>query len=309
MVNLSLLKSNFSDYLESLKKTGRWSKNTIIAYETDVNSFLAFCTANRFEQINEGEYHSFLKNLFEEKKVKTILRTNYGLRNFFHFLIKRKVIAKMPFEISVRLKKPKSFPKTISPSQIKFLLNEKNKSPDSFIHQRDNLILELLYGLGLRIEELKNITIGDLDLSNANLFIKGKGKRNSSLPLTPRLKKKIASYLKLREKYLSIKKTKHDWLFSNQKGKPITVRGIRYIFYKKCLMILKERRFYPHSLRHSLATHLLENGADLKRIQQLLRHKSIETTKLYTQVSRKNFKRKIPKKPSPEFLTSIEVSY
>ena len=297
MIDLILLRKNFADYVKNLTKTKKLAKNTLIAYETDVRLFLNFCSVNKFSQIGESEYHIFLKSLFEEKKIKTILRMNYGLKSFFNFLIEKKLIASLPFEISTHFKKPKTLPKIFNFSEINFLLNEKNENQDannfaSFPHQRDNLILELLYGLGLRINELKNIATHDLDLSNSNLFIKGKGNRNSALPLTPRLEKKIALYLKARQKYLSAKKAKHDWLLVNQKGSPLSVRGIRYLFYKKCLTVLKRKEFYPHSLRHSIATHLLENGADLKRIQQLLRHRSLETTQRYTQISKKVLKEK-----------------
>ncbi len=283
----------YKNYLNYLMLDNRLAINTKIAYKSDLKLFLNFSKKNKLDFLFKENYNNFLQYLFEKKyQISSIVRINFSLKNFFTFLLWQGSIKKMPFHLSVNLKKPKKLPKVFSKEEIYALLKDKkNSNQPSFINQRNNLIIELLYGLGLRISEAKNILLTDLDLTNSNILIKGKRNKVVSLPLTKRLHAKIREYCQVREKYLK-GKTSHPYLLINQRGEPITIRGIRYLFYQKNKTIIKSQGFSPHSLRHSLATHLLEAGADLKRIQQILRHQSIQTTEKYTQVSKKLLKEK-----------------
>ncbi len=316
-MNLSselLCLEKFSFYLENSRS---FSPHSVIAYTKDVKIFFDFAARNPYKEINHRVYLAFLEHLSQENyQPSSIARINFALKSYFKYLVQNRIIAAPPFQIKNQKKKYSSTPKVLDQEKINALLNKKLTSntvlkntentalkDTTFSEIRDNLIFELLYGLGLRISELQQIQLGDVDFINDNIFIHGKGNKNTTLPLTKRLKKKIIIYLEARKKRFpeklpekrlpELEATKKEKLILNLQGKGISVRGIRYLFYKEFKTNFAEKNYSPHSLRHSLATHLLENGADIKRIQQLLRHKSITTTQIYTKVNKQRLKEQV----------------
>lgn len=276
-------------YREYLLKIKNHSPLSIEAYMSDLSHF------QKFHQDNLGNWKSreylsrFLKKLFHQNYANSsIYRYRSSLSSFFDYLVKEKVISSSPVKWLGRYKRKRTLPEIWSQTKIEQAIKKleikkaKNKN-DHYRESRDLLITEMLYGLGLRISELTYIKVKEI--GEEVVIIQGKGGHHQFLPLTPRLLKKIHDYLHERDNFLNLlRKEDHGYLFLNFRGNPLTVRGVRYAFQSK-LIAQKLGRLHPHGLRHSLAGHLLENGAGIRQVQKVLRHRSIATTQVYTQLS------------------------
>lgn len=276
-------------YQEYLSKVRNHSPLSIEAYMSDLSRF------QKFHQDNPGNWKSreylsrFLKKLFHQNYANSsIYRYRSSLTSFFDYLVKEKLISSSPAKWLGRYKRkrtlPKIWPQTKVEKVIKKLESKKAENKTNrYRENRDLLITEMLYGLGLRISELTHIKVKEI--GEEVVMIQGKGGYHQLLPLTPRLSKKIHDYLHKRGNFLSfLKKEDYGYLFLNFRGNPLTVRGARYAFQSR-LITQKLDCLHPHGLRHSLAGHLLENGAGIRQVQKVLRHRSIATTQIYTQLS------------------------
>ena len=236
-----------------------------------------------------------------EMSPSTTRRKISALRSFFSFLLREKLIDKNVFSRLSLPKKGKYLPKVLSARQVTRLLeaplqlkiNENIKSPLKkawicYSSKRDSAILELLYSSGIRINELVNLTDENIDLLGGTVIVKGKGKKERLCPLGSYAEKAIQEALNLRDEViftLKIKQNLKTPLFINRQGMVLSARSIERMMKKYLLQCGLSSELTPHSLRHSFATHLLDKGAELRAVQELLGHASLSTTQIYTHVS------------------------
>ena len=276
----------FCNYLLIDKK---YSSNTIESYRRDLTKVDTFLNKN-ITSIDEKDIKKYLKHLTEhEESKKSIARNISALRSFYKFLVIEKVVSNNPLENIELPKLNKALPKTLDEEDIDNLLDI--NLVDTFSY-RNKAMLELMYASGLRVSELINLKVHDIDLDMALVRTIGKGSKERIIPIgdyaTEYLKKYLTEY---RDSML--KKEYNDYLFLNNHGKKMTRQGffkiLKAIAYEKGI----NKELSPHTLRHSFATHLLNHGADLRSIQELLGHSDISTTQIYTHVSnqelRKNY--------------------
>lgn len=284
MSEIDDLINKFTEYLIIDKK---YSDNTIKAYNNDLKKFKNFFKNKDINKIDETSIREYLKYLNKENNdTRTISHNISTLRSFYKFLLIEKILKNNPMEYIELPKTKKTLPKTLSIEEIDKLLNI--NLTDSFSY-RNKAMLELMYSSGLRVSELINVSIHDIDTSNCIIRIMGKGSKERIVPLGDYAIRYIELYLKEHREKL-IKRELNDYLFLNNHGKKMTRQG----FFKILKGIAREKNikteFSPHTLRHSFATHLLNGGADLRSIQEMLGHSDISTTQIYTHVSKEKLK-------------------
>lgn len=258
------------------------SDRTKASYFNDLEIYKHFLEDNKIKnvkEINSNIIKEFLKVRSNEKTT-TIAHNLTVIKNFHKYLVKEKIVKENVSEFIERPKLKKSLPKTLSIEDIDKLLDIKLSSPFDY---RNKAMLELMYGCGLRVSELINIEINDIDMINCIIRISGKGNKERNIPLGEYSIYYLKKYLEERCKLL--KKKSCTKLFLNNHGKGITRQG----FFKNLKELLAEKNLNtnisPHTLRHSFATHLINRGADLRSIQEMLGHSDISTTKIYTKIS------------------------
>lgn len=284
MSEIDDLINKFTEYLIIDKK---YSDNTIKAYNNDLKKFKNFFKNKDINKIDETSIREYLKYLKKENNdTRTISHNISTLRSFYKFLLIEKILKNNPMEYIELPKTKKTLPKTLSIEEIDKLLDI--NLTDSFSY-RNKAMLELMYSSGLRVSELINVSIHDIDTSNCIIRIMGKGSKERIVPLGDYAIRYIELYLKEHREKL-IKRELNDYLFLNNHGKKMTRQG----FFKILKGIAREKNikteFSPHTLRHSFATHLLNGGADLRSIQEMLGHSDISTTQIYTHVSKEKLK-------------------
>lgn len=285
IINLNLITKDYIDYIKYERKL---SDNTIRSYQYDLDSFSEFLINEKIDdfklvvQSNIEKYIEFLNN---EKDSSSVARNIVTLNNFFNFLLMEKIIDKNPCEFIARPKLKKRLPDVLSIEEVDLLLDIKL---ETIFDYRNKAMLELLYSTGLRISEALNLTTRDIDFENDVVRCFGKGSKERIVPISDYAKYYLKRYFDLRGHLL--KNEINDWLFLNNHGKKLTRQG----FSKALNNILKDKdikkNVTPHMLRHSFATHMLTNGADLRSIQILLGHESISTTMIYTHLSKEKIK-------------------
>lgn len=266
------------DYLLFLKTEKKLGDNTINSYMLDLEDF--FKTFNgSIESCTKKDILAYISSI-NGLEVSTVNRHISSLKSFFNYLVDESIIKVSPMEEVSSLKKAKKLPKYLSISEVNKLLDIPLNSEFDY---RNKAMLELMYATGLRVSELVSIEYSNIDFENSIIRINGKGKKERIIPLG-----EVASYyLKV---YLNdyrsklLKRNTYNQVFLNNHGKPITRQGFNYILenIRELTGITKE--ITPHVLRHSFATHLLEGGADIRSIQEMLGHENISTTNIYTEV-------------------------
>lgn len=266
------------DYLLFLKTEKKLGDNTINSYILDLEDF--FKTFNgSIESCTKKDILAYISSI-NGLEVSTVNRHISSLKSFFNYLVDESIIKVSPMEEVSSLKKTKKLPKYFSISEVNKLLNIPLNSEFDY---RNKAMLELMYATGLRVSELVSIEYSNIDFENSIIRINGKGKKERIIPLG-----EVASYyLKV---YLSdyrsklLKRNTYNQVFLNNHGKPITRQGFNYILENIRELTGIEKEITPHVLRHSFATHLLEGGADIRSIQEMLGHENISTTNIYTEV-------------------------
>lgn len=266
------------DYLLFLKTEKKLGDNTINSYMLDLEDF--FKTFNgSIESCTKKDILTYISSI-NGLEVSTVNRHISSLKSFFNYLVDESIIKVSPMEEVSSLKSPKKLPKYLSISEVNKLLNIPLNSEFDY---RNKAMLELMYATGLRVSELVSIEYSNIDFENSIIRINGKEKKERIIPLG-----EIASYyLKV---YLSdyrsklLKRNTYNQVFLNNHGKPITRQGFNYILENIRELTGIEKEITPHVLRHSFATHLLEGGADIRSIQEMLGHENISTTNIYTEV-------------------------
>ena len=266
------------DYLLFLKTEKKLGDNTINSYMLDLEDF--FKTFNgSIESCTKKDILAYISSI-NGLEVSTVNRHISSLKSFFNYLVDESIIKLSPIEEVSSLKKTKKLPKYLSISEVDKLLNIPLNSEFDY---RNKAMLELMYATGLRVSELVSIEYSNIDFENSIIRVNGKGKKERIIPLG-----EVASYyLKV---YLSdyrsklLKRNTYNQVFLNNHGKPITRQGFNYILENIRELTGIEKEITPHVLRHSFATHLLEGGADIRSIQEMLGHENISTTNIYTEV-------------------------
>ena len=276
------------EFLDYLKNTRNYSDLTVRNYQLDVEKFLDFIfdEGAKMDDVDQLVIRDFLaEELNAGISKRSCKRRLSSLKHFYAFMVNRNYVEDNPFIIVNSPKTDKKFPHVLYKDQVKQILDANAERTDH-LAPRDNAILYVLYYCGLRASELVGLKTQTCDLRNRMMRVFGKGSKERLVPFTTECRDVLKKYIDTtREELLLKQKETTNILFLNDKGKPLTVRGLEYILDK-----IEEKTgnyvgLHPHVLRHSFATHLLENGADIRVIQELLGHSSINATQVYTHVS------------------------
>lgn len=277
-------------YIEKLTYEKNFSAHTIIAYQNDISEFINFLNIKRCQSLQNitpmiiSEWLEYLA--YDKLSSRTITRKLSSMRVFFTFLQKQNIYNKNPFLLFSSPKSMKHIPTVLSITEMHHLLMT---MPENTIFERRNKsLLILLYTTGMRADELCQLTYKNTLLNQNLLKIIGKGKKERLIPLIPSAKNAIVTWLKERE---ILNKQNSDILFLSKSGKPLQIVMIWKIV-QKVSQSLNTKRIHPHVFRYTFATHLLERGANLRHIQELLGHANIAVTERYTSISIKNLKEK-----------------
>lgn len=280
-------------YLFYLKTERNYSSHTISAYASDLSQFYQYLVQNHklhLDQINKSELRSFLGYLKNEGyKANSINRKIACIRTFFKYLVKLGVIEKNPTATLFSLKTEKYLPPNLSYKTILSALELPDET--TFIGARDKAILELFYGTGIRLGELGTLTLDNIDLVNALIRVKGKGSKERMVPLGRVASVFLKNYLEKRSHIVQHPAKDHKDVFINKIGQKLSYRGIQMRVKKYLMLVSRSGKLHPHVLRHSFATHLLDEGADLLAVKELLGHSNLSTTQIYTHVSAENLKK------------------
>lgn len=280
--------NDIEEYINYVYIEKKLSNNTKDAYETDLKEFSNYIKNKDTNEITVNHINNYINHLYDIKdKDKTIARKIVSIKTFFDYLMKNKKILVNPCEKIESPKLKKTLPKTLNEEEIEKLLSIK---PNNALDYRNKAMIELMYATGLRVSELVNLEINDINLKDNYVRVYGKGKKERIVPMADITTNILDEYINnyrpsLLKGYLT------DKVFLSSYGKGITRQG----FFKILKKIAKEqgikKDFSPHTLRHSFATHLLEYGADLRSIGEMLGHENIKTTQIYTHLSNNKIKK------------------
>ena len=274
-----------NDYLEYLKYQKNYSDYTVENYKHDIIEYLEYLNSENlsFKDIEYSDIRFYLMYLKDTKKDDntSINRKLSSLRGFYKYLANEGIVKTNVFSLVNGPKKSKKLPRYFEYNELEELFNVPDtRTP---LGQRDSLILEMLYATGVRVGELVNIKVSDIDLGRRNIIILGKGNKERFVTYGEYCEDILKTYLNNGRFYLNSKSS--DYLFLNNNGGRLTDRGVRFILDKLIQKTSINKNISPHMIRHSFATHLLNEGCDLLTVQKLLGHESIKATQIYTHVT------------------------
>lgn len=279
-----LIDTSINEYLDSLLSEIHLSKNTQLSYSNDLKKYEEYLNKKKIikvSQITKEDIFAFLETLRKNNlKPQSIAHYLTSIKNYHKFLLQNEYIDKNVAESIERPKLVKKLPNVLTVEEVDKLLDINPRTPFDY---RNKCMLELLYGTGIRISELLSLTLNDIDIVNCTICCIGKGNKERIVPINDYVINALNSYLKVRPLLLKDKQTKE--LFINSRGFKLSREG----FFKELKKILLKKginsNVSPHTLRHSFATHLLEYGADLRVIQEMLGHSDVSTTRIYTHIT------------------------
>lgn len=257
-----------------------FSANTVKSYRADLQEFTDYLSKrkqNTLEAFTSPVIRSFLSSLPQDYARNTVLRKIAALRSLAAFLLRQGKLARNPFKLLPAPKREKLLPKFLTLPETDRLINT---AGNTHFAARDKALFELMYSSGLRRSEVTGLKIRDVDFFNGVVRVLGKGNKERLVPVTDEALYAIKYYLSTRPN-----PQPQDALFLNAHGKPLTGDGLAFIFKNTAIAAHLARKVTPHSLRHSFATHLLNNGCDLRSLQEMLGHKTLAATQVYTHVS------------------------
>lgn len=268
------------EYLEYLELEKGLAQNTLDAYRRDLSEFAK--NIDNIDSVNRMTINGFIRTLREKKLAPTsVIRKIASIRGFFKWAYSSGLIKQNPASTLEQPKVPQRLPKVITIKEVEELLHE-NLTPLEYV------IMELLYSCGLRVSELVNLKLTDIDLASKYVRCFGKGSKERIIPMGEIAKQVIKEYLPERDLLLKKYNLSTKRLFILPNGRLINRQDVYNLIHERGKLIHKN--ISPHTLRHSFATHLLENGADLRVVQELLGHSDVSTTQLYTHISKKRLK-------------------
>ena len=288
-----LLINSIESFMLTLEKERNFSLHTIKAYKNDLNRFNYFLnntlSRKKLAKINRNDIRKFLAEEYDNGySSKTVARRLATIKSYFKYLVKTELIQE---NISIHINSPK-VPKKLPNFVDKNLIDTLMKTPslDTHIGIRDRAVLELFYSTGMRLSELVNMNIGDFEINKKLIRVIGKGNKERMIPYGRTAESAIKNYLKIRN--LSLKPAfANKPLFVNSSEKRISKRTIQRRMNNYIKIVADGKRIGPHLLRHTFATHLLDNGADIRAVKDLLGHSSLSSTQIYTHVSIEKLKK------------------
>ncbi len=267
------------EYFLFLKTEKKLGDSTILSYKLDLNSFDKFISKD-FISITKDDIVKYLNYLRDSISARSVNRHISALKGFYNFLLEEGYIKESPLENISVMKTEKKLPKYLSIEEVDKLLNIPLVTHYDY---RNKAMLEVMYATGMRVSELVSLEYSNVDLYNAIVRVKGKGKKTRIVPIGEMASYYLKLYIEEYRNKLLLKENYNE-LFLNNHGKPITRHGFNFILENIRVKANIEKEITPHVLRHSFATHLLEGGADLRSIQEMLGHENISTTNIYTYV-------------------------
>ncbi len=281
-------KNYIKDYQSYLRIERGLSKNTIENYGFDIERFYLFLETNQIDispiKISDETVQQFIYSVSKEVNPRSQARIISGLKSFFNYLVFEDYRTDNPMELIETPKTGRKLPDTLSVEEIDSLIAAIDLSSNE--GERNRAMLETLYGCGLRVSELISLKVSDLFFDEGFIKITGKGNKERFVPIGGLTQKYIEIYRKDIRTHLNVKKGHEDTLFLNRRGSQLTRAMIFTIIKDLAVKTGLNKNISPHTLRHSFATHLLENGADLRSIQLMLGHESITTTEIYVHLDR-----------------------
>lgn len=280
------------EYLTILRLEKNLSDNTLKSYQTDIKFFFDFLSENNISDLNDVSAETFTSFFEMKKEMKvensTTARYMSSLKGFWNYLESSGYIEKNPVEKLTRVKKSRKLPTVLSFNEIEKILQ--TPVVEDKLGLRDKAMLELFYSSGLRVSELINLKINDLFFDDEVIRVMGKGSKERIVPIGGSAIQWIKKYIINSRSLLERKSISQNFLFLNRNGKSLTRMGVWKLvnYYARTAEIKKE--IHPHTFRHSFATHLLEGGADLRAVQEMLGHADISTTQIYTHIDREYIK-------------------
>ncbi|MFW6298136.1 MAG: site-specific tyrosine recombinase/integron integrase [Bacillota bacterium] len=286
-----VLIQGFLDYLIGVR---HYSERTAEAYLHDLRDFKTFLSREdfgAFSDVSRRVAKFYVSELADNYQPRSVARKISTLRSFYHYLMDEKAVEAHPF-LEVRLPKAKkSLPKFVYPEEIDSILSSIDTSSDKGL--RDYAILETLYATGMRVGEMVTLKTRDVDFKERVLVVHGKGSKDRRIPFGDALSDTLNHYMMTtRESLVKKAKTPHRYMFVNLRGEAITSRGIRHALNEVLKRAGSYLKMTPHTLRHTFASHLLSNGADLRSVQEMLGHSNISSTQIYTDISKKDLRDK-----------------
>jgi integrase/recombinase XerC len=276
--------NRYKNYLEAERNV---SPYTVRNYTTDLLDFFSFLKAKGVDSLNEVDRHilrDYLSHLMEQGIVKaSIARKLSAIRSFYRYLLREEIIATSPVADTSSPKLDKRLPSFLSIDEVNRLLEAPDLSTPQ--GQRDRALLELLYASGLRVSELANLSLEQVNLETQEIRVRGKGSKERVVLMGEPAAKALMVYLTQGRTELAGKRTSNA-LFLNRYGQRLAERRVQRILEKYTNIAGIDKRVHPHMLRHTFATHLLDGGADLRVVQELLGHASLSSTQIYTHVSK-----------------------
>lgn len=279
---------------EYLRVERNYSDYTVLNYINDIKEFMDYLTSNQLGDYLDLRpsipryYVSYLSG--KNRKPRSIARKISSIRSFYRYLMKQGMVDHNVFSEVKTPKSEKNLPKFLYVEEIETLFQ--SLRVDTVIGRRDMALLELLYGTGMRVSECCSLRLEDVDFYHNNLIVMGKGSKERYLPLYEQAKTELLDYINHSRLHLlaKAKDLNNTTLFLNHRGGSLTPRGVRVILNRITDQAASHFKVSPHMIRHSFATHLLDNGADLRSVQELLGHVNLSTTQIYTHVSKEKIK-------------------
>lgn len=276
------------DFVEALKERNA-SPHTITAYARDLTEFSSYIgPEDTVHDIDHLRVRGFLSHLYDRGLSKTsVARSLAAVRSLFRWLARKGVVDQNPASLVATPRLPKKLPRVPTIEEINSVLDADMPEQAPF-PERDRVIFELLYGCGLRNSELVGITLGDINWSNEAILVRGKGRKQRLVPFGDSAAQAMRDYLPVRQRMLAELKKTSNGLLINLRGGRLTTRSVGRIVKQIAIARGLPPDLHPHTLRHAFGTHMLEEGADLRAIQELLGHERLATTQRYTQLSMKH---------------------
>ncbi|HZR55841.1 MAG TPA: tyrosine recombinase XerC [Terriglobales bacterium] len=283
----TIVEKSTDQFLATLRAQNA-SPHTIKAYAGDLGNFSAYIGSRSWSSIDHLTIRGFLSHLYEKGLGKTsVARSLAAVRSLYRWLAQEGVVEQNPAALVSTPKLAKKLPRVPTIEEMNTVLDG-NMPEVASLPQRDALMLELLYGCGIRNSELVGINLDDIRLSAEAILIRGKGKKERYIPFGDSVKAALSIYLPIRKQILGDNNKNTPALLINQRGGRLTTRSVGRIIKKIAVAKGLSPDVHPHTLRHAFGTHMLEEGADLRAIQEMLGHERLSTTQRYTQLSMKH---------------------